>query len=43
MIQDDMPEGLELLDPEIVVPAALHLANAQTSGERIIATEWNEP
>ena len=43
MIQDDMPEGVELLDPEIVVPAALYLANAQSSGERIIATEWNEP
>ena len=43
MIQDDMPDGVQLLDPEIVVPAALHLATAQTSGERIIATEWNEP
>ena len=43
MIQDDMPEGVELLDPEIVVPGALYLANAESSGERIIATEWNEP
>ena len=43
MIQDAMPEGVELLDPEIVVPGALYLANAESSGERIIATEWNEP
>jgi 3-oxoacyl-[acyl-carrier protein] reductase len=41
MIQDSLPEGVELLDPEIVVPAALHLALAQSSGERILATEWN--
>jgi 3-oxoacyl-[acyl-carrier protein] reductase len=41
MIQDSLPEGVELLDPEIVVPAALHLALAQSSGERILGTEWN--
>jgi hypothetical protein len=43
MIQDSLPEGVELLDPEIVVPAALHLALAQSSGERILATEWDDP
>jgi NAD(P)-dependent dehydrogenase (short-subunit alcohol dehydrogenase family) len=43
MIQDALPEGVELLDPDIVVPAALHLALAQSSGERILATEWNRP
>ena len=40
MVPDQVPEGVELLDPEIVVPAALHLAVTQTSGERILATEW---
>ena len=40
MIQDDMPDDVQLLDPEIVVPAALYLANAPGSGERIIGTEW---
>jgi len=40
MIQDDMPDDVQLLDPEIVVPAALYLANAPRSGERIIGTEW---
>ena len=43
MIPDPMPEGVELLDPEIIVPAALHLALAQSSGERILATEWHGP
>jgi NAD(P)-dependent dehydrogenase (short-subunit alcohol dehydrogenase family) len=42
MIQDDMPDEVQLLDPQIVVPAALYLAAAQSSGERIIATEWSE-
>ncbi len=42
MIQDDMPDEVQLLDPQIVVPAALYLATAQSSGERIIATEWSE-
>ena len=41
MVPDPPPEGVELLDPDIVVPAALHLALAQSSGERILATEWN--
>jgi NAD(P)-dependent dehydrogenase (short-subunit alcohol dehydrogenase family) len=43
MIQDPMPEGVELLEPEIIVPAALHLAVAQSSGERIVASEWQGP
>ena len=43
MVPDDVPEGVELLDPEIIVPPALHLALTQASGERILATEWNEP
>jgi 3-oxoacyl-[acyl-carrier protein] reductase len=43
MVPDDVPQGAELLDPEIVVPAALHLALTQTSGERILATEWTDP
>jgi 3-oxoacyl-[acyl-carrier protein] reductase len=42
MVPDDVPEGMELLDPEIIVPAALHLALTQTSGERILATEWSD-
>lgn len=42
MVPDTVPEGLELLDPQIVVPAAVHLATAQRSGERVIATEWSE-
>jgi NAD(P)-dependent dehydrogenase (short-subunit alcohol dehydrogenase family) len=42
MVPDDVPDEVQLLDPEVVVPAALHLANAQSSGERIIATEWNQ-
>jgi NAD(P)-dependent dehydrogenase (short-subunit alcohol dehydrogenase family) len=40
MIPDSVPEGVELLDPDIIAPAALHLALAQTSGARILATEW---
>ena len=43
MVPDLVPEGVELLDPEIVVPAALHLALTQTSGERILAIEWSDP
>ena len=43
MVPDPVPEGAKLLDPQIVVPAALHLATAQSSGERLIATEWREP
>jgi 3-oxoacyl-[acyl-carrier protein] reductase len=43
MVPDPPPQGVELLDPDIIVPAALHLALAQGSGERILATEWNRP
>ena len=42
MVPDDVPDWVELLDPEIIVPAALHLALTQSSGERILATEWND-
>jgi NAD(P)-dependent dehydrogenase (short-subunit alcohol dehydrogenase family) len=42
MIADAVPEGLTLLEPGIIVPAALHLALAESSGERILATEWSE-
>ena len=42
MIQDSLPEGVELLDPDIIVPAALHLALARGSGERILATEFGD-
>jgi NAD(P)-dependent dehydrogenase (short-subunit alcohol dehydrogenase family) len=43
MVPDDVPDGVELLDPEIIVAPALHLAVTQTSGARILATEWNGP
>ncbi|MBV8217255.1 MAG: SDR family oxidoreductase [Solirubrobacterales bacterium] len=41
MIQDDIPDGVDLLDPDIIVPPAPYLADARSSGERIIATEWD--
>jgi 3-oxoacyl-[acyl-carrier protein] reductase len=40
MIPEGAPAGLELLSPEIVVPAALHLAVATTSGQRLLGTEF---
>jgi 3-oxoacyl-[acyl-carrier protein] reductase len=43
MIADTLPAGIQLLEPEIIVPPALHLGLAQSSGERITATEWTEP
>ena len=43
MVPDSPPEGLRLLSPEIIVAPALHLAVAQHSGQRILATEWSEP
>jgi NAD(P)-dependent dehydrogenase (short-subunit alcohol dehydrogenase family) len=43
MVPDDVPEGVELLDPEIIVPPAIHLALTRSSGERILATDWNDP
>jgi 3-oxoacyl-[acyl-carrier protein] reductase len=42
MVPDSVPEGVELLSPEIVVPAALHLAVAGSSGQRIVASEWEQ-
>jgi 3-oxoacyl-[acyl-carrier protein] reductase len=42
MVPDAVPEGVRLLSPEIIVPAALHLAVTDRSGQRIVATEWNE-
>jgi 3-oxoacyl-[acyl-carrier protein] reductase len=43
MIPGDPPKGAQLLSPDIVVPAALHLAVTRRSGERILATEWTTP
>jgi NAD(P)-dependent dehydrogenase (short-subunit alcohol dehydrogenase family) len=40
MIPDGAPPGTSLLDPEIVVPAALELARASTSGQRLVGTEF---
>lgn len=37
-----VPEGFsgDLLDPEVVVPGALHLATTRESGQRIVGTEF---
>lgn len=43
MVPDDVPEGVELLPAEVVVPGALHLAVTERSGQRIAGTEWAEP
>ena len=43
MVPDTVPEAVRLLSPEIVVGPALHLAVTDRSGQRILATEWNEP
>ena len=40
MIPEDAPPDIELLDPEIVVPAALALARAERSGQRLLGTEF---
>lgn len=42
MVPEDVPESVELLSPEIVVPGALHLAVTERSGQRIVGTEWTE-
>jgi len=34
------PASVTLLEPEIVVPGAIHLALARTSGQRIVGTEF---
>jgi NAD(P)-dependent dehydrogenase (short-subunit alcohol dehydrogenase family) len=43
MVPDPVPEGVELLSPEIVVPGALHLAVTDRSGQRIVGSEWTAP
>jgi 3-oxoacyl-[acyl-carrier protein] reductase len=40
MIPEGAPPDIELLDPEIVVPAALALARAERSGQRLLGTEF---
>jgi NAD(P)-dependent dehydrogenase (short-subunit alcohol dehydrogenase family) len=40
MVPDDVPATVSLLSPEIVVAPALHLAVADSSGQRILGTEW---
>ena len=42
MLPDGVPDGVRLLSPDIVVPAALHLAVTDRSGQRILGTEWDE-
>jgi len=34
------PANVALLDPQIVVPDAIHLALTLTSGQRIVGTEF---
>jgi NAD(P)-dependent dehydrogenase (short-subunit alcohol dehydrogenase family) len=43
MVPDPVPEGIQLLSPDIVVAPALHLAVADSSGQRIVAAEWERP
>jgi 3-oxoacyl-[acyl-carrier protein] reductase len=43
MVPESVPDTVRLLSPEIVVAPALHLALADTSGQRIVAAEWNDP
>jgi NAD(P)-dependent dehydrogenase (short-subunit alcohol dehydrogenase family) len=43
MVPDDVPEGVKLLSPEVVVPGALHLAMSDRSGQRIVGAEWTAP
>jgi 3-oxoacyl-[acyl-carrier protein] reductase len=43
MVPDSVPDGVELLSPEVVVPGALHLAVTERSGQRIVGTEWTAP
>jgi 3-oxoacyl-[acyl-carrier protein] reductase len=40
MLPDDVPPGIELLEPEIVVPAALALALTTRSNQRLVGTEF---
>jgi len=43
MVPDDVPATVPLLSPEIVVAPALHLVLAESSGRRILGTEWEPP
>jgi NAD(P)-dependent dehydrogenase (short-subunit alcohol dehydrogenase family) len=43
MVPEEVPDGVKLLSPEIVVPGALHLAVTERSGQRIVGSEWAEP
>jgi 3-oxoacyl-[acyl-carrier protein] reductase len=43
MVPDSVPDGVQLLPPDIIVPPALHLAVTDRSGQRILATEWTDP
>jgi NAD(P)-dependent dehydrogenase (short-subunit alcohol dehydrogenase family) len=43
MIPDGAPPSIPLLDPEIVVAPALALAHAETSGQRLLGTEFEPP
>ena len=43
MVPDAVPEGVRLLSPDIVVAPALHLAVADSSGQRTVASEWEPP
>jgi 3-oxoacyl-[acyl-carrier protein] reductase len=41
--EEGPPPDIRLLDPEIVVPAALALAHADRSGQRLLGTEFSVP
>jgi NAD(P)-dependent dehydrogenase (short-subunit alcohol dehydrogenase family) len=43
MVPDPVPEGVQLLSPDIVVAPALALAVTDSSGQRIVASEWEPP
>jgi NAD(P)-dependent dehydrogenase (short-subunit alcohol dehydrogenase family) len=43
MVPDSPPASINLLSPEIVVAPALHLALAESSGQRVLGTEWDDP
>jgi NAD(P)-dependent dehydrogenase (short-subunit alcohol dehydrogenase family) len=40
MVPHPVPEGVQLLSPDIVVAPALALAVTDSSGQRIVASEW---
>jgi len=43
MVPDSVPDSVRLLSADIVVAPALRLALTDSSGQRIVASEWNEP